>query len=179
MHPIRAAVWVTLAGLLLLALWATGLGTRWPSLYYMTGPSMEPTVAAREYFLAWRPAGQIRAGDLVIFRYRDEDGEFDVLRRVAALPGDTVAMESGAVVLNGVRQVWPYQILRPSASRSELAIEGVLYDWGPWVVPPDSLVLLADTRDMMGWPDSRFLGFIPSTDVIASAELTLTGRRLP
>jgi hypothetical protein len=28
-------------------------------------------------------------------------------------------------------------------------------------VGPDSLFLLSDTRDMIGWPDSRFLGPVP------------------
>ena len=168
---IRTIVWLTLVLLVALGVWTTRVGTRWPSVYYMTGPSMEPTVAAHEYFIAWSPPGRIAPGDLVIFRYVDEDGEFHVLRRLAALPGDTVAMHSGAVILNGERQPWPFQILRPAASRSELAIEGELYNFGPWVVPMGSVVLLSDTRDMVGWPDSRFLGFIPLEDVLARAEL--------
>lgn len=137
---------------------------------------MEPTIGAGEYFVAWLPPGEIERGDLVIFRYEDEDGEFDVLRRVAALAGDTIAMESGAVILNGERQPWPYQILQPAASRSSLAIEGELYDWGPWIVPRYSVVLLADTRDMIGWPDSRFLGFVPVNDILAKARLSGTAK---
>ena len=172
MNVARVALWLTLALLLGLGLWLTRLGMRIPSVYYMTGASMEPTVGAGEYFIAWRPPGEIERGDLVIFRYEDEDGEFHVLRRVAALTGDTIAMDSGAVILNGTRQPWPYQILQPAASRSEIAIEGSLYDWGPWIVPPDSVVLLADTRDVIGWPDSRFLGFIPVNDILAKARLT-------
>lgn len=105
-----------------LAAWATALGTRWPSLYVMTGESMEPTVGAGDYFIAWSPPGRPAPGDLVVFRSRDEDGVFHVLRRVAALPGDTVAMDSGVVVLNGVPEQWPFRILVPAASRSELAI---------------------------------------------------------
>ena len=171
MNAARIALWIALAVLFGLGVWLTRLGTRIPSVYYMTGASMEPTIGAGEYFIAWRPPGEIERGDLVIFRYEDEDGEFDVLRRVAALPGDTIAMDSGTVIVNGQRQPWPYQILRPAASRSEIAIAGSLYDWGPWIVPPDSVVLLADTRDMIGWPDSRFLGFIPINDILATARL--------
>lgn len=144
----------------------------------MTGESMEPTVAAQEYFIAWNPPGRLAAGDLVVFRYEDEDGVFHVLRRVAALPRDTVAMDSGVVVLNGVPQPWPFRILVPAASRSELAIVRDLYTWGPWVVPADSVVLLSDTRDMLGWPDSRFLGFVAFEDLLARVTRTLSGRRL-
>jgi hypothetical protein len=45
-------------------------------------------------------------------------------------------------------------------------------------VPPDSVLLLADTRDMLGWPDSRFIGFVPQEDVIARATRRVTGRLL-
>ena len=68
--------------------------------------------------------------------------------------------------------------MTPAAGRSELAIEGRLFDLGPWIVPPDSVVLLADTRDMIGWPDSRFLGFIAIDDIIGRATRTIGGRRL-
>ncbi|MBI2614756.1 MAG: hypothetical protein HYW52_03560 [Gemmatimonadetes bacterium] len=130
--------------------WTTRAGTRWPGIYYMTGPSMEPTVRAGEYFLVWNPPGHLARGDLVVFRYEDGDGVFHVLRRLAGLPGD----------------------------RSLLAGTEDLYTWGPWTVPPDSVVLLSDTRDMLGWPDSRFLGFIPRTDIVGKATRTLRGRAL-
>ncbi len=169
---------ITLATVVLAMLAVTRFGTRWPSIYVMTGPSMEPTVAPREYFLAWDPPGRVARGDLVIFRFVDADGEYDVLRRVAGLPGDTVAMTDGAVLVNRRRSPWPYQVLRPAASRSPYAIGGELYTWGPWVVPRDSLLLLSDTRDMIGWPDSRFIGFVGADAIVARATRTLRGRRL-
>ena len=176
--PLRVIVWILFAALAGVGAWTTRLGTRWPSIYYMTGPSMEPTLSAREYFFAWSPPGELERGDLVLFRFEDADGVFHVLRRLVALPGDTVAMSSGAVILNGAVQEWPYQIMKPAASRSELAIEKTIYDWGPWIVPTDSVVLLSDTRDMVGWPDSRFVGFVPRVDILAKAGRTVWGRRL-
>lgn len=139
---------------------------------------MEPSVRAGEYFLVWVPADELSRGDLVIFEFHDSDSTFHVLRRLAGLPGDTVSMRSGAVIVNGVRQPWPYRVISPQTRRSELALEKDLYDWGPWIVPPDSVLLLSDTRDMVGWPDSRFLGFIPRQRVLGKATRTLTGRRL-
>lgn len=139
---------------------------------------MEPTLTAREFFIVWRPADRLARGDLVLFRYSDEDGVFHVLRRLAGLPGDTVAMDSGAVVVNGRRQGWPFRIDSPKVWRSELAIEGRLFDLGPWIVPPDSVILLSDSRDMVGWPDSRFIGFIPMQDILGRATRTLGGRPL-
>ncbi len=175
---LRLIVWLGAGVLMIGGLWATRGGSRWPSVYFMTGPSMEPALGAGEYFLAWRPPGRFAPGDLVIFRFIDEDGEFHVLRRVGGLPGDTVEMQGGAVFRNGARSSWPFQILKPTASRSPLSLEGDLYDWGPWVVPPDSALLLSDTRDMIGWPDSRFIGFVALDDILARATVTLSGRRL-
>ncbi len=174
----RASLWFLIAAVTVVGAWATRFGTRWPSVYYMTGSSMEPTVAPNEYYLAWGPPGRLSPGDLVLFRFEDGEEVFHVLRRVAALPADTVSMESGRVVLNGVTQETPFRIVEPLASYSPLAIEGDLYDWGPWITPPDSVVLLADTRDILGWPDSRFIGFVAVADIIARATRTVTGRRL-
>ena len=163
-RALRAAL---VLSLLLLAVWTRGC-TRWPAIYYMTGSSMEPTVRAQEYFTTTSPPGALRRGMLVLFRYEDEDGVFHVLRRLAALPGDTIAMRDGRAVVNGRDQSWPFRIVVPAASRSSLARTGDLYTWGPIVVAPDSVFVLADTRDMIGWPDSRFLGSVPATALLAS-----------
>lgn len=175
---LRLSFWAVIAALAVVAAWSTRLGTRWPSVYYMTGPSMEPTIAAQQYFLAWSPPGTLHRGDLVIFLFVDEGTEFHVLRRLAGLPGDTVRMEDGVVFVNGAAQPWPHQVLTPEMDHTELALTYELFTWGPWIVPPDSVILLADTRDMVGWPDSRFIGYVPRQDILARATRTLKGRRL-
>lgn len=175
---LRLSFWAVIAALAVVAAWSTRLGTRWPTVYYMTGPSMEPTIAAQQYFLAWSPPGTLHRGDLVIFLFVDEGTEFHVLRRLAGLPGDTVRMEDGVVFVNGAAQPWPHQVLTPEVHYTELALTYELFTWGPWIVPPDSVILLADTRDMVGWPDSRFIGYVPRQDVLARATRTLKGRRL-
>jgi hypothetical protein len=88
-------------------------------------------------------------------------------------------MEDGTVVVNGTRQSWPHQILEPAASWSALALTRNLFTWGPWIVPSDSVLLLADTRDMLGWPDSRFIGFVPQGCVSEAVELISGGARPP
>lgn len=175
---LKVTIWTVAAVLTAAFLWMTRLGTRWPTIYYMTGASMEPTVAAQEYFLAWSPPDNLSRGDLVIFRYQDEDGVFHVLRRLAALAGDTVSMRAGSAIVNGAPQQWAFRIVEPAAWRSSLARGENLYDWGPWIVPADSVVLLADTRDIIGWPDSRFIGYVSHNDILARVTRTLAGRRL-
>jgi signal peptidase I len=143
--------------------------TRWPQVYYMTGASMEPGLRAQEYFLTTSPPGELRRGMLVIFRYEDEDGVFHVLRRLAGLPGDTVAMQDGIAVVNGRVQTWPFRIVVAAAAKSPLARVRDLYTWGPIRVPRDSVWLLSDTRDIIGWPDSRFLGPVAVSALEAEA----------
>jgi len=150
-------------------LWGTRLFTRWPQVYFMTGGSMEPAVRAHEYFLTTSPVGRLARGMLVICRYEDEDGVFHVLLRLAALPGDTIRMQDGHAIVNGRDDGYAFRILRPDAHGSPLARSGELFTWGPVVVPSDSVFLLSDTRDMMGWPDSRFLGAIPIDRIEARA----------
>lgn len=175
---LRIVFWLLLVIAVIGAAWITRFGSRWPSVYFMTGPSMEPTISAEEYFLVWSPPGEVSRGDLIIFRFHDPEGDLHVLRRVAALPGDTISMERGRVVVNGRVPDWPFRVLKEQANRSEFARVEHLYTWGPWIVPPDSVVLLSDTRDMIGWPDSRFLGFIPEEDIVGRATVTLKGRLL-
>ena len=177
----RVATWLTwiVAFVVLVTLaWTTRFATRWPSVYFMTGASMEPTIAAERYFLAWDPPGELQRGDLVLFRYQEKDSSWSVLRRLVGLGGDTVSMKAGALIVNGEEKPWGFRIIEPAAFKSVMARGGNLYEWGPWVVPMDSLMLLADTRDIIGWPDSRFIGFVSHDQIIARATRTIWGRRL-
>jgi len=139
---------------------------------------MEPTIAAERFFLTWAPPEGLARGDLVIFRLAWDDQDFRVLRRLAGLPGDTLTMRGGALFVNGDSMPWPYQVLRPEAWRTELVDGGNLYTWGPRIVPADSVFLLSDTRDMIGWPDSRFLGPVAWSYLVAQATRTVWGSQL-
>src|SRR5436305_1847485 len=52
-----------------------------------------------------------RRGDVVVFRHPTEDA--DLIKRVIGLPGDTVELRGGEVILNGQRM--PRQALQPFA----------------------------------------------------------------
>ncbi|HSB54084.1 MAG TPA: signal peptidase I [Gemmatimonadales bacterium] len=157
---------VALATLALGLVWTRG-GTRWPAIYYMTGPSMAPAVGAGAWFLAAIPGGPVHRGDLVLVELTLEDTSYDVLRRVVGLPGDTLTMLAGRLSVNGGPAPWPFRVLEDRAERPlDGPVAGTIYRWGPVVVGPDSLFLLSDTRDMIGWPDSRFLGALPRPSVV-------------
>ncbi len=120
-------------------------------------------------------------GDIVVFMSPIEDSI--LVKRLIAVSGDTIAMRQGAMYRNGVALEEPYiQSDNPTwtldpRSRQEMrarqlpqyigpAPEAYLpdvHDWGPLLVPRDSLWMMGDNRD--GSRDSRFWGFVPRRNV--------------
>lgn len=122
-----------------------------------------------------------RADEVVIVRSPIED--LLLLKRVVALPGDTVAMREGQLWRNGSPVSESYVTLGasppPTDSVTQARLHGwqvryliegdpaayrpTLRTWGPLRVPPDSLMVLGDNRDESF--DSRFYGFVPRANL--------------
>lgn len=120
-------------------------------------------------------------GDIVVFDSVEED--LKVVKRLVGVAGDTLAMRDGELYRNGVRLDEPYaQSTDPDRSEDPLMrarmrawqvphfagpvpadYEPDLHDWGPVVVPRDSLFVLGDNRD--GSYDGRYWGFLPRKNV--------------
>ena len=129
-----------------------------------------------------------RVGDIVVFDSRDapEVGEFagiKVVKRLIGVAGDTLAMRGGQLYRNGQATPEPYvqhinlQESAPPPMRAYMRKWQLPYlvgprprryrpdlnDWGPLVVPPDSLFFLGYNRD--GSYDARYWGFVPRRNV--------------
>jgi hypothetical protein len=77
-------------------------------------------------------------------------------------------MKRGVLLVNGQSPNWPARIVEPRAERTlDGPIPGTIYNWGPVIVGSDSVFVLSDTRDMIGWPDSRFFGAVPRELILA------------
>ena len=113
-------------GLLLVVLTAFAVLTRgftaFPSTYYMTGPSMEPSVRQGAWFLAGPLRGRPGRGDLVLMEHWIDDTLYRVLRRVVGLPGDRLRMVDGLLRVNGRAAGWPARASAWRTSRRRLTL---------------------------------------------------------
>ncbi|HET7604032.1 MAG TPA: signal peptidase I [Gemmatimonadales bacterium] len=129
------------------------------------------------------PVREPRRGDVVVFDSKD-DPDQKIVKRLVGLPGDTLAMRASHLIRNGVVVDEPYVIHTDTSETAEpwrdvmrgwqlpyLAADTTGYhpdlqNWGPIVVPPDSLFVLGDNRENS--LDSRFWGFLPSENLRGS-----------
>jgi signal peptidase I len=122
-----------------------------------------------------------RRGDLIVFKSPVEDSM--LVKRLIGIAGDTMAMRAGVLTRNGQALEEPYiQSSDPqwSADRgTRLAMREMqlphyvgddpanylpdVHDWGPLVIPPDSLWAMGDNRDASR--DSRFWGLVPRGNI--------------
>lgn len=121
------------------------------------GVSMEPSFQLGDYVvvnrLAYR-AGELERGDIVVFP-APNDPELDYIKRVIALPGDSIAIYNGAVVVNGLTLQEPY------------LLEGQFGNYAEHIVPEGSVFVMGDNRNNSD--DSRSWGFLQIDSIIGKA----------
>lgn len=81
--------------------------------------------------------------DIIIFKYPDDESQL-FIKRLIALPGETVQIINGQVYINGSQTPLDDSFLP----------EVPLGSYGPYVVPEDSYFMLGDNRNCS--KDSRF-----------------------
>jgi signal peptidase I len=100
--------------------------------------------------------GTIQRGDTVVFLF-PEDPTKSYIKRVIGLPGDTVAVDDGYVIVNGKKLVENYV---PADYRDDRSYSQTL-------VPPDDYFVLGDHRSSSN--DSRAWGFVPRNYIYGKA----------
>lgn len=122
------------------------------------GFSMLPTLHDGEFVLVNKLAyhlGSPTRGDIIVFRSTTTD-DLDLIKRVIGLPGDTISIQNGEVIVNGSALQEHYINAAPDYT-------------GQWQVPDGYLFVLGDNRNDSS--DSHMWGFLPMGNIIGKALL--------
>jgi len=163
---------IALAILMFMAVRAVGQN------FIVDGRSMEPTFLNAELLIVnrvayldvdlswapgvetehWRPFGGPEQGDVVVFIYPgDLVHERDFIKRVIALPGQTVEIRDGTAIVDGVTLAEPYLGDKWTG------------DLAPQVVPDGYLFVMGDNRENS--LDSRAWGMLDQQLLIGRVDL--------
>lgn len=133
-------------------------------LLVVVGDSMYPTIKNGEQILGEKLSlnfSDIKRGEIVIFRVFPSRKL--LVKRIVALPGESVLIKKGRVYINGKELVENY-------INGEITESGKFFVEGePKEVPKGQYFLLGDNRDQS--LDSREWGFIPKENVESRARL--------
>jgi signal peptidase I len=140
--------------------------------------SMEPTLLIGDYLLVnkfiygvrlpftdkrWPMFRSPERGDVIVFVF-PEDRSKDFIKRVVAIPGDTIEVRSKKVILNGKEIQEPYAHYRDAK-----LLAGQRDNHPPRYIPEGYLFVMGDNRDFS--QDSRVWGLVPIEDVKGTAFL--------
>jgi len=105
-----------------------------------------------------------KRGDIIVFVF-PEDPKKDFIKRVIAVPGDTVEIRQKAVLVNGKPLDEPY--VRFADGKNTDGFPRARDNLPPVRVPEGKLFMMGDNRDRSY--DSRFWGFVDMDAVIGKA----------
>lgn len=130
---------------------------------YIPSGSMEPTLQINDRLMIEKITYRFedpQREDIVVFwppqdlfppgRRRDA-----FIKRVIGLPGDTVEIKNGEVLINGAALEEDYIKAPPD------------YEWGPETVPENAYLVLGDNRNSSY--DSHVWGYLPEENIIGRA----------
>ncbi|MCD5407634.1 MAG: signal peptidase I [Desulfotomaculum sp.] len=128
--------------------------------FYIPSGSMEPTLLVNDRIIVSKISyhlGGPAHGDVVVFRYPDDTSR-NFVKRLIAVPGDTVELRDSNLHING--NISPENYLFPTLQFA---------DYGPTTVPDGYYFMLGDNRNSS--EDSRSWGFMSEDLIIGKSVL--------
>jgi len=101
--------------------------------------------------------GKIKRGDVIVFRFPG-DRTKDYIKRVMAVPGETIEVKKKRIFVNGTAIVDPYGIFKGSVYGDTTGD-----NFAPYIVPDGYVFVMGDNRDRSF--DSRFWGPVPISEI--------------
>lgn len=122
---------------------------------------MYPTYHDGEYLLTDKITYRSRQplyGDVIVFKAPVNEN-FDFIKRVIAIPGQTVMISGGEVYVDGNELKEPYLSEEVKTASGQFLKEGMTY-----TVPADTVMAFGDNRDHSS--DSRDWGPVPNGNIV-------------
>jgi signal peptidase I len=139
--------------------------------FYIPSESMRPTLNVGDRVLVNKMSYRVHdvnRGDIVVFetppRAEDANGKIkDLVKRVVALPGETLETREGVVYINGRELEEPYLTdgVKTCAPNSN---PGTCANMEPFTVPSDDVFVMGDNRAAS--KDSRSFGAITEDSIV-------------
>ncbi len=130
--------------------------------HQVDGSSMKNTFYNNDYLVTQKISlyvHGVKRGDVIVFKY-PRDPSKDYIKRVIALPGDTIKIKDGDVYLNGA-------LLHEDYAVGETEGKTFLRDDVPYTVPSGQYFVMGDNREASS--DSREWGPVPRGYIIGVA----------
>ncbi len=119
----------------------------------VSGPSMQPTLDGGELMIL-NKKGSLDRFDVVVVDIETEE----IIKRVIALPGESISCEKGIIYVNGRKQDENYS-------------QGITFDFEKIVLEEDEYFVMGDNRQDS--KDSRHIGPIKKDNIKGTASLVL------
>jgi len=129
--------------------------------FIVVGSSMNPSFEDGQRLLVSKVSyrfGEPQMGDVIVFHPPTKQ-RADFIKRIIALPGDTVEIKEGIVYVNDLALAEPYIKATPS------------YDFPLETIPENEYFVLGDNRNNSN--DSHSWGTVPRQNIIGKAWLSI------
>lgn len=141
---------------------AAGFHTFVAEVRYIPSESMTPTLQVGDRIIVEKLSYRLRSpqrGDIVVFsatpELRSQNLKDDLIKRIIGLPGDTISIQSGRLLIDGKPTSEPYLQDPPR------------YNYGPTKIPQDQYFVLGDNRSHSY--DSHLWGFLSKQNFVGHA----------
>ena len=123
----------------------------------VSGESMKPTLDGGELMIL-NKLGKVDRFDIVVVKFEKNNKKDELIKRVIAMPGETISCENGIVYVNGKKQEEPYS-------------KGLTEDFDKVELADDEYFVMGDNRANSA--DSRLFGPFKEKDLKGTTGLVL------
>lgn len=139
--------------------------------HQVRGASMEPNLSDGQYILTDKISyrfGEPRRGDIVIFK-APADETYDYIKRVIALPGETISIKEGKIIIKNSEHPKGFELEEPYPTNGESSPGSVLEGGTELKLSDNSYFVLGDNRSQSY--DSKDWGELPRKNIIGKGWL--------